>query len=337
MIPKVTVLTSVFNGAPFLDAAIESIHGQTFVDFEYLLVDDASTDETPAILAAWASRDPRIIVIRNACNMGLTRSLNKGIRMARGQWIARQDADDISLPERLERQVGYLALQPTVGLLGTGAWLMDERGMLDPQPRSGPLDHAMICWHLLFFNPFFHSSVMFLRDLAYTYDETLRFGQDFELWGRLLTRTCGANLVEPLVCLRRHASRVSAVYYQQQQEIALGIVHQRCRGVLPDDAWSDQEMQMVRTMAVSAWPVQGETLRATLLLLKIFQRFERQGRFESQQLDRLRNQLMERLWRSVLGFGSMREKWILFGAMGRYLGGLGMLRSLKGLMKRTFL
>ena len=110
MAPKVSVVMSVYNGERYLREAVDSILGQTFGAFEFVIVDDASTDETPLILSGYT--DPRIVFLRNDENLGLTRSLNVGLKMACGEYIARQDADDISLPNRLERQVGLLDEQP---------------------------------------------------------------------------------------------------------------------------------------------------------------------------------------------------------------------------------
>ncbi|MBF0273556.1 MAG: glycosyltransferase family 2 protein, partial [Magnetococcales bacterium] len=288
--PRVTVLTSVFNGGAYLEQAIAAIHRQSFTDFEFLLIDDASTDATPAMLAEWACRDPRIRVVRNDSNLGLTRSLNKGIRLARGPWIARQDADDWSLPERLERQLAYLDSYPEVGVLGTAAWWVDAQGNPEPKPRVQPVEHAEIRWQLLCTNPFFHTSVMFARELALAcpYDESWRFGQDFDLWGRLLTRTRGGNLAEPLVCCRRHEGRVSAVHFQRQQGMALEIARGRCRGLCPGYDWNGERIAAVRGLTVSEWPSGEESLEDMRLWLGLFRAFGQQEGLDPQAMERLK-------------------------------------------------
>jgi glycosyltransferase involved in cell wall biosynthesis len=133
--PLVTVLMTVYNAGRYLDAAIASIAAQTFRDWEFVIVDDASTDGSPEVAEAWAKRDSRIRVIRNAVNKGQTPCLNQGLREARGRWIARQDADDLSLPERLERQ---LAAADGFALLGTNGWIIDAA-----QPRKHRMDAAV--------------------------------------------------------------------------------------------------------------------------------------------------------------------------------------------------
>lgn len=318
--PHVTVLLCVFNGGGFLHAAIDSILQQTFTDFEFIILDDASTDNTPDILASWAKRDQRIVLMRNEVNLGLTRSLNKGVRMARGKWIARQDSDDISLPQRLEKQVNFLNNHPQVGLLGTLAWGMDEQGALEFTPRLVPYNHTQIGWYLLFGNAFFHASVVFSREmvLANPYDETLRFGQDFELWGRLLTQTKGANLAEPLVCLRYHSRRISVVHAQAQQAIGQDIVLQRHQRLVPGFSCSLQELRLLRGVAVSSWPIPGETLSACRWLLRLFQAFAKCGDLDPEQVIGLRDQLLMRLWNSIFHALSVGEGWVLVKEMGQY-------------------
>ncbi len=117
--PRVNVIMAVFNGEQYLQEAIESILRQTFDNFEFVIIDDGSTDKTVEILNRFS--DERIKRLTNESNIGLTRSLNRGIRFSRGEYIVRQDADDVSLPERLAKQVAYLDAHSMVGLVGTSA------------------------------------------------------------------------------------------------------------------------------------------------------------------------------------------------------------------------
>ena len=128
--PKVSVIMSVYNGEKYLKEAINSILNQTFKDYEFIIVNDASTDKSIKILEEYAKKDNRIGLIHNEKNIGLTRSLNKAIKSANGAYIARQDADDISLPPRLEEEVNFLDKHPTVGLVGSYAWMIDEKGKI---------------------------------------------------------------------------------------------------------------------------------------------------------------------------------------------------------------
>jgi glycosyltransferase involved in cell wall biosynthesis len=124
--PKVSVVMSVYNGEKYLCEAIDSILNQTFENFEFLIVNDGSTDRTLEILQSY--RDPRIKVINNERNIGLTASLNKGLKIAKGEYVARMDADDVSFPHRLEQQKAFLDRNPRVAMVGSWAEVIDESG-----------------------------------------------------------------------------------------------------------------------------------------------------------------------------------------------------------------
>lgn len=215
MTPRVTVLMSVYNGERFLREAVDSILAQTFRDFEFLVIDDGSTDSSAAILASYA--DSRLRVVKNERNIGLTASLNAGLLLARGEYIARQDADDVALPQRLEKQVRAMDERAEVAVLGTGVLSIRESG----KPRRSaafprcttPLS---LRWQLLFESPFVHSTVMFRRSVILGelggYDATWRTSQDFELWSRVARTHALGNLPEPLVSFRSHGGSVSAGY-----------------------------------------------------------------------------------------------------------------------------
>src|SRR5262249_39912793 len=127
--PAVSVVMSVFNGERYLDEAIGSILSQTFRDFEFIVIDDGSTDSTPQIFAGYPKTDPRTVVHRQA-HQGIIAALNAGCSLARGGYIARMDADDVALPERLQRQVEYLESCPKVGVVGSSINIIDADGKL---------------------------------------------------------------------------------------------------------------------------------------------------------------------------------------------------------------
>lgn len=230
--PVVTVLMAVYNGERYLAEALDSTFAQTFTDFEFVVINDGSTDGSAAILRAYS--DPRLRVFQNRDNIGLTRSLNRGLVEARGRYVARQDADDTSHPDRLARQVAYLEANPNVALLGTGVWIIDERGRRrgrDAEVR--PSTCHGVQWRLLFGNPFAHTSTMFRREIVWQelggYDETYAFSQDFDLWSRVLARYPGVNLREPLVSYRSHALSIVGRQDEAVREshVALNIQVQR--------------------------------------------------------------------------------------------------------------
>lgn len=203
MAPEISVLMAVFNGESYLKESLESILNQSYKNFEFIIVDDGSTDNTPAILKE--CHDPRVVLLKNDKNLGLACSLNRGLTCARGSFIARQDADDISLPHRLAFQLSFLKEKPSVGILGSYCHLIDRKGH-KLWLYKVPLLDLQIRWKSLLENPFVHPAVMLRREVLLqhklSYDETLQTAQDYELWTRVLKYTQGANLKEPLVNYR---------------------------------------------------------------------------------------------------------------------------------------
>jgi glycosyltransferase involved in cell wall biosynthesis len=124
--PKLSVIMSVHNGEKYLREAIESILNQTFTDFKFIIINDGSTDNSLAIIRSYD--DKRIRILNNGTNIGLTKSLNKALKQAKGKYIARQDADDVSLPDRFEAQLKYFVQYPEVALLGTSTYIINQEG-----------------------------------------------------------------------------------------------------------------------------------------------------------------------------------------------------------------
>ncbi|MGA2237021.1 MAG: glycosyltransferase [Terriglobales bacterium] len=217
--PRITVILPVFNGERYLAEAIESILAQTCKDFEFLIVDDASTDQTSAILARFG--DPRIRVLRNDLNLGVARSLNKALRQATGKYVARQDADDVSLPGRLEKQVHFLEAHPEVALVSTG-WALSEEEGTDRRPAPPPRSEVDLKWTLLFYNPIAHMSVMMKREAveacgAYPEDTHCSCVEDYALWSQMSERFRLATLPEELV-LRRVSHQAVSVKKRELQD-----------------------------------------------------------------------------------------------------------------------
>lgn len=212
--PSVTVLMAVHNGLPYLPQAIRSVLGQTFSDLELLIVDDGSTDGTSACVRSF--RDARIRLICNTECIGQTRSLNIGLREAHGQYLARLDADDVCLSERLERQVHYLEEHPEVLLVGTRMEGIDEEGRRT-EFFGKPLNDfgTFIGCLVLGACPIGHPTVLGRRSAIMQlggYDERYRIGQDYDLWIRLaMARLRVSVLPEPLVKYRMHLIQQSVV------------------------------------------------------------------------------------------------------------------------------
>lgn len=199
----------VYNGERYLREAVDSILNQTFTDFEFIIVDDGSTDETSQILDSCS--DPRIVRIRNEENLGLTASLNSGIERAQGEYIARMDADDISLSTRLEAQLGYLERHLSVGVLSTRGWNFNTSNSRIPVLK--PQNHNELIWELVFGNPFIHAAIMMRKQLVVDAGGYHLSGpaQDRELWIRLYRKTQFANLPEFLYLIRLHPDSVTSI------------------------------------------------------------------------------------------------------------------------------
>jgi hypothetical protein len=219
--PKVTVLMPVHNGDKFLREAIDSILSQTYTDFEFLMIDDGSTDDSWNILNSY--HDERIRLIRNPTNLKIAATLNRGIDLARGEYIARMDADDISRPTRLETQVSFLEAHPEVSCLGGAVQIIDECGRPLQIMRPPAEHHHAIRWSLCFCSPFAHPTVMMRREAVTRvggYNTDFTTAQDRDLWRRLSAVTCLANLAEILLNLRMHQTNISVTHRMEQKRNA---------------------------------------------------------------------------------------------------------------------
>lgn len=215
-LPIISVVMPVYNGGRFLAGAIESVLNQTFSDFEFIIVNDGSTDGSPAVLDGYAQRDVRIRLISRE-NRGLTASLNEAIAIARGEWIARMDADDISLPDRFQKQMAWL--QQT-GADVCGGWVKLTGTWWNQVWRYYGSSEA-IRLKLLFGSAFAHPAVMLRTSLAKAnpYSEAARYVEDYELWTRLARS--GAKMTNyPGVVLRYriHPGQVTTIRQKQQRE-----------------------------------------------------------------------------------------------------------------------
>lgn len=219
MSPLVTVLMCVRNGERFLKAALASISEQSFKDFEFLVIDDGSTDGTAAMLRSW--QDPRLRVQRQE-PLGLTRSLNRGLGSLRTPYVARMDADDVSHPERLARQVDLMQGNAGIALSGTWATYVDEAGRPVGSARP-PLDHETIGAQLLWDNAFCHPSMIFRSEAIRAlggYDEAFERSQDYDLAWRVQRAARVANLPMPLLSWRLNPMAVSARHRGAQRRSA---------------------------------------------------------------------------------------------------------------------
>lgn len=200
--PKLSLILPVYNGQEYLSEAIESVLSQSFTDFELIIINDGSTDSSGEIIRALS--DARIRYFEQS-NKGLAVTLNRGIALARGEYVARQDQDDICLPSRFEKQVAFLDANLDVGMVGTAAeiWVGNER---TSRYLKHPVDDASLTFGLLFDNHFVHSSVTIRRAVFESvggYAEDLRQPpEDYELWSRVMRAYKLANLPDVLMVYR---------------------------------------------------------------------------------------------------------------------------------------
>lgn len=210
---------SVYNSEPFLTEAIDSILNQTYNNFEFLIVDDNSSDNSLKILRTYS--DPRISIIENKVNLGLTKNLNNLLSIAKGEFIARMDADDVSLLHRFETQINLFVERPEIGICGT-----QIRSFGDVEDISiYPIVHNDIKFQLLYKNVIAHPTVMWRRELFHNnnlyYDEKFRFAQDYELWTRVVNKVEICNLNEILLNYRIHLSQIGSRNSDDQKKNSL--------------------------------------------------------------------------------------------------------------------
>ena len=212
--PPVSVVMAVRNGQRYVGQAIESVLGQTFKDFEFLIVDDASTDATPSILEAYRARDPRISVLRNERRLERSASRNRAIRAARGSYLAMIDADDLAMPRRLEMQLEHLDNHPELAMLGSWVYEIDTENRLVGLARL-PENGREIRQRMLVSNQFVHPSVMARKSVVESvglFDESLNACEDYALYFPIVLRYPCANLPVPLAVRRWDWDHEKAVH-----------------------------------------------------------------------------------------------------------------------------
>lgn len=211
VMPLISVIMPVRNGGPYLEPAIQSILTQTLQDFELLIVDDASSDDTPHVLMALSAEDRRIRKITLHSSAGICGALNTGLEIASGYYIARMDADDLARPERLAVQVSYLQAHPALALCGSQVRRFGEG--IKPFVYRGPADSTILRASLVFDNPLFHASVMLRGDLLrqerWRYDEQYRHAEDYDLWSRIAESYSIGQVPRVLLDYRVHAANVT--------------------------------------------------------------------------------------------------------------------------------
>lgn len=228
--PLVSVVMPVYNGALYIQQSMVSILKQTYTNFEFIIVDDGSTDHTLSIIKA--NNDTRIHLVQLHFNNGIVNALNTGIKLAKGKYIARMDADDIALPERLANQVDFLEKHEEVGLLGT------QYKAIGARSRKFPLIHNDLVWYMFNACPFIHASVMIRKSVLdkhnLSYDKQFEYAEDLALWVKLSNVTQIANLPEVALKYRVHQAthfQTKNISIQHNHTIKLQLIEQYLKGL----------------------------------------------------------------------------------------------------------
>lgn len=295
--PQVSVVMAARNAALTLRSAVESVLAQSFGDFELIVVEDGSSDETWAILEEYARADRRVRPVRNDTNLRLPRSLNRGARLARGKYIARHDADDVSLPDRLALQVRYAEAHPDVGVLGTQMETVDEAGVTTGEYRL-PTCHSLILWQLFLGRSFAHPTVLMRRDVfagSGGYAPACLHAEDIDLWTRLAGSTRFANL--PDICYRYRvlSQSVSRRHRAEQLDQVLRIRTRFATRVLGRRV-PTRAMRGLRDFCGGYHLLsEGERTAAAALLRALFDALSARGDFLVEEIPQVREDLERRI------------------------------------------
>jgi len=264
--PLVTVLLPVYNAEAYVGEAVQSILVQTCRDFELLIINDGSTDRSLEIIRGF--RDNRIRVINNETNIRLIATLNKGMDLARGKYIARMDADDISLPERLRKQADFMETHPEVGVCGTWFELFGNHKKIVKYPEKDESIRIM----LLYQTPFCHPSVMLRKEVfdrhAVRFLPEFIHAEDYEVWVRIAPYTRFANIPEALLRYRLHEQSVSSAHRSIQETNTCRIIRQAFEktGIQP----GDEEIMVFRQVAYSHFKADKQFVqKAESILLRL--------------------------------------------------------------------
>ena len=228
----VSVVMSAYNSEKTIEDSIMSILNQTYEDWELILVNDFSSDTTLVILEGFTRKESRIKIINNNKNIGLTASLNKAINISNGEFIARLDSDDVAEPERLKKQVSFLVSNPDIGMVGTGANLIDKDGR-----KIGSMsvisNEYLVSRFIKYLNPFIHSSLMIRKrvlDDVGIYREKFRYSQDYDLVLRVYDRYKAVNMPEHLISWRVSEGSITMqknILQRVFADIAKKLAHER--------------------------------------------------------------------------------------------------------------
>lgn len=307
--PRVSVIISTFEGEKYLREALDSILNQTLEDFELIVVNDGSTDSTSKILGGL--KDERLVLIENGVNLGIAASQNKAIAIARGKYVALQDHDDISLPERLQLQVDFLDRHPEISLVSSNVWRVDEAGKKN-QFLEHPARDIDVRWGFLFGCPIFHTTVMLRRavlDEGPAYSEDYGVCCDYELLSRIVSKHQVSQIPRPLVKWRSHPDSTSSRRATEIVKEVLEISRRNMsdvvgRGEIYPKIWRGVELLLLMNAGAEVNMSAGEVERTAAFLVQLQERFYRHYGFASMTVNAHRRFFHRRLIRRFLALAA---------------------------------
>jgi glycosyltransferase involved in cell wall biosynthesis len=305
--PAISVVMPVYNGGKFLDEAVCSILDQTLRDFEFVIVDDGSTDGTACILEKYVNAETRLRVFRQS-NEGIISALNRGCRLARGQYVARMDADDISLPHRLERQIDYIEKNPNVGIVGT--WITEieidgsGRGNWCPSPLS-----KVLRWRHFFGGCVHHPSVLIRREILEKIDFYRPDAaplEDIDLWLRASAITEFGNVPEVLFKYRVRDGSLSQSQRVKSREIHMHLM----ASFIGEFLGVDPPFKAVTGLKVPKCESLQQVLLAATLLELLYRKFVKVNSLNAEEIREISSDASKRM--AFLAFQALRFSSITF-------------------------
>jgi len=287
---------AVYNGDRYINEAIDSILSQTYENYEFIIINDGSTDHTKEILSSFSQIDGRIQIIHQK-NHGLIFSLNRGLELSRGKYLARLDADDISEPDRLETQVKCLEDNPEIVLVGSAYYVIDKYNVIIGKVHP-PVKDNDIRWQMLFHNSFAHSSVMYrlstIQEYQLQYEDWTIHSEDYLLWTQLLSHGSGYNLSRPFIKHRLHEMQIGNVYSIKQKQISRKIskINLNNIGIYLDDnvidIYRDWFIKFPKKLSNS-------DLKLCLKMLNIIDTFGEQAGLDRKSINRIRMKWIDQM------------------------------------------
>lgn len=223
--PAISVLMPAYNAQKYIAAAIDSILEQTFADFEFIIIDDGSSDKTASIIEEYAKKDDRIVFLQNSQNLKISQALNQGLEIAKGKFVCRMDADDWSYPERLRVQMDFMKAYPNVVICGADIEVCDQNLNL-LNTRTYPNTDSQIRGRIFKINPFAHPVTFYQAEIAKEaggYDANFNLAEDYDLYFRMGKFGEFANIPKVLLKLRTHAQSLSTQNISQQSRLNFSV------------------------------------------------------------------------------------------------------------------